>query len=219
MTATRAFAAVLDSTYRISNHNDLAAAYTGSQNAALKRLWQELSQSSDTASRIINLIYTEILATATVGTKSAIEPPSQTGSNSLNRVVQNERRLQYDLRYAIPAIAELLIVALVIIGLIVCLFSNFSLKKMSQLLNETSTGRTVTNLLYADVCEPGAKTKDWAHAAGKIKLRYPLTKHANIEEKNRPHENENVYDGDGASAGLLKHDTDVHISHKNSSAI
>ncbi|KAI4164113.1 MAG: hypothetical protein LQ342_002350 [Letrouitia transgressa] len=217
MTSTRAFAAVLDSTYAISTDNDLATAYTGSQNAALKRLWQELSQSPDTASRIINLIYTEILATTTVGTKSAIVSPTQKGSNSLNRVVQNERRLQYDLRYAIPAIAELLIVTLVMIALIVCFLSGFSFEKMSQLLNQTSTGRIVTNLLYPDICEPGAKTKDWAHAAGEIKLRYPFTKHANIEEKKGLHGNESAFNGDGASAGLLKHDTDVHITQTNSS--
>ncbi|KAL9034707.1 MAG: hypothetical protein Q9214_006923 [Letrouitia sp. 1 TL-2023] len=218
MTSTRAFAAVLDSVYTLSIYNDLATAYTGSQNAALKQLWQELSQSPDTASRIINLIYTEILATATVGTKSAIISSTQKGSNSLNHVVQYERRLQYDLRYAIPAIVELLIVTLVVITLIVCLFSVFSLEKMSQLLNQTSTGRIVTNLLYPDVCKPGEKTKDWAPAAGKIKLRYPFTKHANIKEKKNLHQIENADNGDVASAALLKHDTDFHISQTSSSA-
>ncbi|KAL9609218.1 MAG: hypothetical protein Q9167_005995 [Letrouitia subvulpina] len=223
MASTVAFAAAFVSTYKeatlstgTTGTNMGLADYSGSKNAALNQLWQELSQSPTTASRIINLIYMEIIATATVGTKSAVISPAQEGSNSLNKVVQYKKQLQYDWRYAIPAIAELLIVLSVAIALVSCLVSRFSLKEMSQLLNQTSTARIVTNLLYPNICESGAKTKDWTRAVGDIKLQYPFTDNANLEEKKLLLENAITGGGEGASLGT-QDEADVMVRLTNSS--
>jgi hypothetical protein len=154
------------------------ADYSGRNNMALNRLWQTFSQSSATAGRIINLIYTDIVATATVGTKSAILPSSPLdleSPNTNNRVVRYMRQLQYNMLYAIPALLILLItVAVVVVALPIYLLSHFSMTKFSRLLNQTSTGRVATNLLYPDLCAPDAPTSAWIPRAGVANLELPF---------------------------------------------
>ena len=148
--------------------------YSGSNNAALNRLWSRFSQSPSTANKIINLIYTEVLATATVGTKSAIIPSNGAESNSNNRVVQYKRKLQYDFLYAIPAFMILFISLSATAGVIFCLTTRFSLKKTSQLFNQTSTGRVITNLLYPNISKVDLSTSQWLSAAGDTQVEYPF---------------------------------------------
>ena len=156
--------------------------YSGENNMALFQYWQTLSKSPSTANKIINLIYTELLATATVGTKSAIISSNDgLGSNTRNRVAMYERRLQYKIVYAIPAFIVLVIIVLVSLALLCSLLTRFSRKKFSTLLNQTSTGRVVTNLVYPGLGVQTANTKDWAHAAGHVELEYPFTKQATMK--------------------------------------
>ena len=150
--------------------------YSGTFNMALHRKWEELSSSASTASKIINLIYKQVLATATVGTKSAIRDRRSDGLKTPLKVTNFSRTLKYDLRYGIPAIIVLFIVLCVLVGLIVCIFTRFSMNALSQLVNQTSTGRIVTNLLHPDTCDPQAPTSTWLKAAGSLKLLYPFSK-------------------------------------------
>ncbi|KAL8724482.1 MAG: hypothetical protein Q9166_007926 [cf. Caloplaca sp. 2 TL-2023] len=180
LASAKAIASGLNSVY--SSTSGLAAlglgeGYSGENNIALFQYWQKLSQSPSTAAKIINLIYTELLATGTVGTKSAINSlNSGGGSNTRNRVAVYERRLQYKIVYAIPAFIVLALVLLVSLALLYSLLTCFSPKKLSTLLNQTSTGRVVTNLVYPELGAKALNTKDWAHAAGGVELEYPFTK-------------------------------------------
>lgn len=152
--------------------------YSGSQNAALNRLWTSLSRSPSTASKIISLIFTEVLATATVGTKSAIIPSDGAQSKSLAKVIQYNRKIQYNLIYAIPAFVVLFICLLAIIAVILCIFMRFSVGRLSQLLNQTSTGRVVTTMLYPDSSPVDATTKQWLLAVGDTQIDYPFGRNA-----------------------------------------
>ncbi|KAL8785774.1 MAG: hypothetical protein Q9213_003152 [Squamulea squamosa] len=152
LASATAIASALGSVYSSTTGlagRSLADGYSGEKNIALFQYWQKLSQSPSTANKIINLIYTELLATGTVGTKSAITSPnSPGGSNTPNQVAKYERSL----------------------------LTTFSPKKFSTLLNQTSTGRVVTNLLYPELGVQTANTKDWVQVAGGVELEYPFTK-------------------------------------------
>jgi hypothetical protein len=80
--------------------------YSGQNNMPLSRLWRELSMPSSNASKIINLIFSDILATASVGTKSALMASASGAGlgdhNALTYVTEYTRQVQYDFRYAIP---------------------------------------------------------------------------------------------------------------------
>ena len=164
--------------------------YSGENNMALFQYWQTLSKSPSTANKIINSIYTELLATATVGTKSAIISSSgDLGSNTRNRVAMYKRKLHYKIVYAIPAFVVIVIILLVSLALLSSLLTRFSRKKFSTLLNQTSTGRVVTNLVYPGLGVQTANTKDWAHTAGYVELEYPFTKQATMRMP-KEHESE-----------------------------
>ncbi|KAL8713256.1 MAG: hypothetical protein Q9225_006816 [Loekoesia sp. 1 TL-2023] len=157
------------------------ADYSGLSNLALNLKWQTLSQAATTASQIINLIYTEVLATATVGTKSADRstdiPPSavrRAGPRVPARVTVYRKQLRYNYLYGIPAALILFITFGITVVLLACLVSRFKYRDFVQLLNQTSTGRVVTNLISPELSQPDAKTKIWVRTAGGTKLRYPF---------------------------------------------
>jgi hypothetical protein len=131
--------------------------YTGRTNNAFLRKWQELSKSAATASRVLNLIWTNAAANAVVGTKT-LQAPQQRGlqkranndsndtSNLFPQVILYKRRVQYHWPYGIPAfIALLFTVALIIVSLIAALLGHSGPGTMRRLLNKTSLGPVLTS--------------------------------------------------------------------------
>lgn len=159
-----------------SAYNQLAD-YSGLYNMALSRLWGNMSTSPTTASGIIDLIYTDIISTAVVGTKSAIRQSSARAGpgtpNTLVQVTEYTRQIQYNWLYAIPAavIVAATVLALLFI-LVMTIISRFSISYMRQLLNQTSTGRIVTNILYPELSHPTAPTSKWIDEAGSQRLAF-----------------------------------------------
>lgn len=180
LASTNAFGAGLSEVYKgFSFKSD----YSGETNIALNRLWQSYSQSPATAGNIVNLIWTDIIAAAVVGTKPAImnSASSSQSTGHRNAVSSNVRaqvrrykpQLRCKLPYAIPAFLSLLLVAILIsAALIMWISRRFSLSVLRQLLNQTSTGRAVTNVLYSDLCDPDAPTSEWVEKAGKSRLAF-----------------------------------------------
>lgn len=176
LAAPKVFQAALYSTYTESmgesSKTTGIADYSGKTNLALYKLWTQLSQTPAAASKIINLIFTEIAATATVGTKQVATDGS---SSSVPPVTQYTKKIKYNMLYGIPAVIILAVVAIVVsAALLMWLLSRFSLAMMRQLLNQTATGRVATNLLYPSLCDPAAETKQWVAEAGQAKLSFAL---------------------------------------------
>lgn len=42
--------------------------------------------------------------------------------------------------------------------------------RLRRLLNRVSTGRAITNVIYPDLCEPDAPTKEWVSKAGTVAI-------------------------------------------------
>ena len=185
LAATDAFGNALGSAYdqQPLSLGDSMINYSGVNNVALNRLWQQLSQSPTTASRIIDLIFTEILATALVGTKSVMSQSSNSKPDPPITVRPFRRQIQYNLIYAIPAFVVMAIALVVSVALLFCLAFQCSLQRMSQILNQTSAGRIVTNMAYPGLCEADASTKQWLDAAGHVKLAFPFIKPQTGEEQ------------------------------------
>lgn len=150
------------------------ADYSGKTNLALYKLWTDLSQTPGDASKIINLIFTELAATATVGTKGDATTTAS-DSSSMPAVTQYTKKIKYNLLYGIPAILILLaVVVIATAAFFMWMSARFSLVMMRQLLNQTATGRVATNLLYPTLCDPAAGTKQWVAEAGQTKLSFAV---------------------------------------------
>lgn len=144
--------------------------YTGQTNSAMYRKWAELSKSAQEAAQIINLIWTDMVANAIVGTRgwasdafdtSGMAEPNGMASN-VQPIYLYERRVQYKILYAIPAFILLgVILATCIATLVLLVTKRTGLTKMKTLLDRTSLGRNLTTLLYPDVCSQDTPRKVW----------------------------------------------------------
>ncbi|KAE8371417.1 hypothetical protein BDV26DRAFT_276114 [Aspergillus bertholletiae] len=158
------------------------ADYTGRFNFALSRRWQQLSAGGEQgAATILKLIFTDILATATIGSQS---PIGLSGSDTHHlggtvpsgdkkvRIEPFRRKIEYHIAYAVPAFITLTLwIVVLVVFLIALVVSRFSFSKLQQQLNLSSAGRLYTNLAYPDVCDVDAKTEMWIEQAGELKFR------------------------------------------------
>lgn len=188
LASTAAFGAAIDSAYSVDLANsisEMGPIYSGNSDFGLYAMWQKLATSPDTASRIVNLIATDVLASYVVGTKSAILPADSQAANGPNVLAQIdvfEARFEYNMLYAIPAVAAL---AFMTVAILVALFFSITRKgmidRLRQYLNRGSPGRLWTDIMHPELCSNNASTKEWNKAAGRTLLT-PLPRDTAISE-------------------------------------
>jgi hypothetical protein len=156
----------------------------------------ELSSNQSSASKIPSLIITDSLASLLVGTKTAIRSdpfpfPARLSVNddpagqlSRARVVVYRHALGYDLRYAIPGFAALVLLALTVVWAIyVVLFSRGRiLATLTDMYNQSSTGRLAVGLLRPGRTDPTEPSKSWVHGDGGLKLKFGRIRHRMMDD-------------------------------------
>ncbi|KAK2764406.1 hypothetical protein FQN54_009100 [Arachnomyces sp. PD_36] len=165
---------LFSSVFDIYSHS--TAQYRGADNLVLRSKWSSLSDSTDGSELILRLVWTDMMASATVGTNTrGVSSPFGDGENrgSPGMVTIHQRRITYDMRYAIPAIFLLVIWLLVTIAAIVSgVIHRNTIPHMKQLINDTSVGRvgaaTVDSNGGAHI---RSTTKEWLGAVGHVRFR------------------------------------------------
>lgn len=133
--------------------------YSGQAQFAMYRRWLELSANAKDAGKIINLVWTDIVANSVVGTKGWAAEGRE--SNAVE-VAYDQRRVHYHLAYAIPAFILLAItLCLLLLTAILAIMQRTSLQRMRWFLGQTSLGRNFTALLYSDVSSQEISGKAW----------------------------------------------------------
>lgn len=140
-------------------------------------LWRRLSLSREGVARIPGLVWTDVAAAMLVGTRSA--------SNSLPaggvEVQRLERKILYDVRFAIPAIIVLIFwTCALAVSIYRIVVSGVSLTKIKNVINQVSTGRALSSTTSLNETELVSSTSTWVGTVGQIRFRLPL----NGEEKN-----------------------------------
>ncbi|KAF3038671.1 hypothetical protein E8E12_007331 [Didymella heteroderae] len=167
--------------------------YSGSNNLALFRLWQEYSRTAPTSAKILNLIWTDLAANLVLGTKGLHFEP--TGSrkrdatavpeSKMPKVTSYTRRVKYKYVYGIPAFFALALTTMSALATTYfTIFGHARPSTMRAFLQHTSAGRLLsaqsnhTNWVArtdyrghaspeqepVDASEP---TKDWISGNGK----------------------------------------------------
>lgn len=171
-TPAAAHVLALSAAYDIGNSLALGpglADYSAENDFGLYIRWRDLSRSSETAGKIINLIWTDIMANLVVGTKLGPSSSDKAleGSSPPLVIRPYKRRVVYDLRYAIPAIILLALWLCVLLGALSLIFmSRASLSALTQLANQLAPGRMATNFLNNELSRSDAPTMEWAARAG-----------------------------------------------------
>jgi hypothetical protein len=147
--------------------------YDGFSNFPLYLKWERLSRSAETAPTIINLIWTDLMANYVLGTKSPLSRAGEVDRDTLPVTVRlYNRRITYDLRYAIPAMIFLAsYLGVSISACLLCIRNRGGITLLRYLLNHTSTGRAVTTERFPDRLHPTAGTQEWIQELGDENIR------------------------------------------------
>ncbi|KAI4194056.1 MAG: hypothetical protein LQ350_008002 [Teloschistes chrysophthalmus] len=164
--------------------------YSGETDYGLTLKYRNLSRTPEGTAKIMNLIWTDLMAFVVVGTKTGFESTTQSSSTSHSKSKRSDsaltilgtkavhkmvRSIGYsDFRYAIPAF--------IVVGIL--LFSAatatvFALRKslsyeiLEHYINQTSMGRTATQLMYPGIAPIDASTKEWSRATRDVILNVP----------------------------------------------
>ena len=148
---------------------DWAFDLVGRANMAIFTRWQNLSAKPETASNIIKLLWTDLAASAVVGTKGVLGPIyyGDTGDAVDVRVQPIEHKITFNYLYGIPAfiLALFLILIFTIMFSSMC-FGKVTLSKLRLRLQQLSTGRIFTTFLYPDASNLTMRSKEWAKGNG-----------------------------------------------------
>lgn len=141
--ASAAFAA-LDHIYSVSSLG--TPDVTGSTNWALSEKWSLLSRNASSAGKIIDTIWTDLMANAVVGTRSALSQPDGSYAATINQpAISFVRGVSYDWRFAIPALVfAAAYLALLAISVTLTCTRRTSFAKLRALLNSSAAGRSIT---------------------------------------------------------------------------
>ncbi|KAF2819009.1 hypothetical protein CC86DRAFT_398941 [Ophiobolus disseminans] len=133
--------------------------YSGHAQFAMYRKWLELSTNAQDSAKIINLVWTDVVANAVVGTRGWTSDEARGRSVE---VTSARRSVHYRLVYAIPALLLLAMASLVLLSTtILMVMQRTGVRKMAWFLDQTSLGRNFTALLYSDVSSQQTVKKAW----------------------------------------------------------
>lgn len=142
------------------------ADYSGADNWFLYMKWMNLSRNQETTGRIIDYVWTDLMANAVVGSTSLLE--SVNSNVSLKTVTQYYSGVGYDWRYATPAFVMMALYGSLFMF---CVFmratKRLRLDEVRHMLNQTAAGRAMTTERFkasdkADL----APTKEWVKMRG-----------------------------------------------------
>lgn len=141
----------------------------GRSSIAVFKRWQTLAGSTTTAGSILNLIWTDLAASAAVGTKGVLGPVNRgtAGETVPVSVSPLVHRIKYHYLFGVPAF---LLAAAVILGTAIVLVSAYmghaSIARIRMRLQQVSAGRILTTLLYPEHSTLGMSPDEWSVRSG-----------------------------------------------------
>ncbi|KAM3579781.1 hypothetical protein VKS41_007862 [Umbelopsis sp. WA50703] len=140
--------------------------FAGQDDYKLNKLWQNLTATSQTASRVVNLIWTNLMANNAIGF----------GYLPTASVAPRAQSVDYNLIYAIPAFVTLALwFPIFVIALVLLASKRVTPQMLRNAFNQTSVGRTVVNMIIP-TSDSMADTKSWAKNDGMRMIGIKLEK-------------------------------------------
>jgi len=146
--------------------------YSGSNNIAMWLRWQSLTKNAKSASLIPNLIWTDFMASAIVGTKGVLGPGNSAQKNIIPLLVTpTVLKIRYHYYYAIPAMLSLLLLVLITaMALVVTCFYGLGIARMRNNMRQISPGRIYTTFLFPSLGGMSMGSREWGHSVGKHQI-------------------------------------------------
>jgi hypothetical protein len=172
---------------RVDTGTDYAS-YSGAANYEAYKRWYNTTANPETAWQMIHVIWADIMGNMAMSTNSI-------PSGDTLPVMIWERRIIYDMKFAIPAFVFL---AIFLVFMSLLLFfvvtKKTSIENVRQIMNMTGTGRAVTNAHSPSAAAASARTKDWVRSTGQEIVRVPYkTKNKEYDGMEEGREESRIY--------------------------
>ncbi|KAL4931432.1 uncharacterized protein BDV17DRAFT_288970 [Aspergillus undulatus] len=155
--------------------SSMARPYSGSEDLGIFARWQNLSSSADTASKILNLVWTDVAANAVVGTKgwhTSAQEEVLGSSQGGTHIQRFNRGVRYHWLYGIPAYLVLAItLATAVVSVIFYITGRARSSTVRWYLNATSMGRVYGQFMKRDIASVQLPTDDWICQVGVERVR------------------------------------------------
>ena len=156
--------------------------YSGLSSYAMFLKWQNYSRDASTAGKVIDLIWTDLVANNLVGAKSVLSRNGEADAPSAQQTATvSHQGVRYNWLYAIPGFILLALYLVLFVAAIAVFFTrHVSIALLRYMLNQTSAGRAVTAERYRHRDENAAPTRYWADTIGReqisVSKQAPATK-------------------------------------------
>jgi hypothetical protein len=145
--------------------------YSGDIQYSLFLKWRALSSTNDGAAKILDLIWTDLVASAVVGTTTGFENNSATQNSGVlgqRKVYEHHSVVVYgNLLFAIPAFVVLCLwVGLLLTTVVLLITRKVTGDMLSYYMNQSSLGRAVLNAEHPDPAMTTSSSKEWARIFG-----------------------------------------------------
>ena len=195
--------------------------YSGEANYGLTLKYRDLSKTPEGAAKILNLIWTDLVAFATVGTNTGFElsadtltaSPSKEKRGTTASIVFGQKSVNRrilvvgykDIRYAIPAfVVAFLLLASLLAALVMILCRLLSFRILKHYVNQTSMGRTATQIMDPTIVAVTASTKKWSEATRHMILDVPGPKEVSSNDMKVASPGPSLFSGHNRSSPALE---------------
>ncbi|WQF90434.1 hypothetical protein CDEST_15448 [Colletotrichum destructivum] len=141
----------------------------GAANMPVFKRWQALSNDSERIADIIKLVWTDIAASAVVGTKGTLGPGNIAAADKAVTIFikPTGKRIKYRWVFGIPAFVLLLVMLVVTSAVLLCTAVRASsIAVLRRRLQQLTVGRILTTFLYPEDSNLFMSSKEWSHSNG-----------------------------------------------------
>ncbi|OAQ60762.1 hypothetical protein VFPPC_06856 [Pochonia chlamydosporia 170] len=167
--------------------------YVGRNSMSLWLKWRTLSSSPDTVPQILKLLWTDVAASAMVGTKGVLGhynfEPDRAADIKVRKMV---RQVMYHYEFGIPAYLAALCFTIVLgVLLLSTITQGLDFGIASRRLKQTSLGRVIVTLTLRDHSDFSMTSKRWSQANGIMRIYLDASANKTVVEENEDTKNPN----------------------------
>ncbi|TQN72738.1 hypothetical protein CSHISOI_02733, partial [Colletotrichum shisoi] len=141
----------------------------GAASMPVFKRWQALSDDSDRVPEIIKLIWTDVAASAVVGTKGVLGPRNAGAADETVGITVRPvgKRIKYRWAFGIPAFVLLLVTLGIAVALIpAAVLKSSTVAVLRHRLQQVTVGRVLTTVLYPEQSNLLMSSKEWSRLNG-----------------------------------------------------
>ncbi|KAF4829749.1 hypothetical protein CGCTS75_v006389 [Colletotrichum tropicale] len=182
----------------------------GVSNIPIFERWQALSPDADRVSDIIKLLWTDLAASAVVGTKGTLGSGNNVADEAARiHVSPFGRRIKYHVLFGIPAFILLLVMLSILLLLVVTTVSHSStVRLLRHRIQQLTVGRVFTTFLFQNDSNMYMPSKEWSRANGRKAIYLGgLPENAVVVEDERPTQSKPGTPAEEVNVALMKGET------------